>query len=580
MANVRILPPEIVSKIAAGEVIERPASVLKELLENSLDAQATQIDVTIQNAGKTLIQIADNGFGIAQEDINSIFNRHATSKISRIEDLYAIASLGFRGEALYSIAAVSDVTLSSKTKKQDSGWQIHVRGSERLSHKPSSMHNGTSIEVKELFFNTPARKKFLKSNTTEFNRMLDLFIPYTLLYPSIRFSLTHDSRTLLDLKPCKDMTERVAKALNVDKNDLIEGNRDFNDTGISIRLILGDINIKRTRKDMQFIFINNRPVDNRSVSFHLNDIYRALLSPGIYPLFCVHITLPAEDLDVNVHPTKREVKIKDETNLIAVLRNFSEHLLMTRSKAQQSKSVFTMPRQPSTGAHSGTGNSVEKKQQDNENKPQQLHMALAESIALYRTDIEQNKQNDLRSKLKSARYIGNLLKTFLLFETDDSLLVIDQHAAQERISFEKLRAQIESSNIEVQKLLTPILMKLNSQELLVWEEIKDVMEKIGFETSLFDKETLAIHSHPQLITKPQNSIQNLLAGEQIARMDPEKLARLACRSSVMAGFVMNKEQAEYQRSALIEARDPFTCPHGRPTVIEIPEVSLRKQFLR
>ena len=580
MAEVRILPPEIVSKIAAGEVIERPASVLKELLENSLDAGATAIEVTIQDAGKKLIQVRDNGTGLAEEDLKSVFNRHATSKISRIEDLYAIASLGFRGEALYSIAAVSDITLASKTKEQDAGWLLHVRGSERLSLKPFTMRTGAHIEVKELFFNTPARKKFLKSNTAEFNRMLDLFIPYTLLYPRIRFSLAHDSREILDLAASEGLKDRISAALRVDVKDLIEDTWDFYNKDLSIRLVLGDINIQRGRKDMQFIFINNRPVENRAVSFHINDIYRALLPPGVNPLFCAYIEMPTGQLDVNVHPTKREVKIKDENALICALRNFCEQLLMTRGKAQQSKNLFTAPAPRAQTPPDERAGAARETPRSCDATPQQLHLALAESIALYKTDIAQDKQNDLRSKLSQARYLGNLFKTFLLFEASGSLLVIDQHAAQERISFEKLKKQIESSNVETQKLLAPILIKATTQELLAWEEVKDTLEKTGFETTLFDKETIAIHSHPQLVTQPENSLRNLLAGEKIAKMDQEKLARLACRSSVMAGFAMNKEQAEYQRGALLKAADPFTCPHGRPTVVEIPENSLRKQFLR
>jgi DNA mismatch repair protein MutL len=580
MANVRILPPEIVSKIAAGEVIERPASVLKELLENSLDAQSTAIEVTVSNAGKTLIQVRDNGIGLAEEDLNSIFNRHATSKISEIDDLYAIESLGFRGEALYSIAAVSDITLASKTAKQDSGWTVHVRGSERLSRKPVSMRTGTNIEVKELFFNTPARKKFLKSNTAEFNRVLDLFIPYAIIHPAVRFSLTHEGRAILDLPSDETMAARISAALHVEKSDLIEETRDFSHQGISIRLVLGDINIQRARKDMQFIFINDRPVDNRAIGFHMNDIYRSLLSPGVYPLFCASIRMPPGQLDVNVHPTKREVKIKDENGLIAALRGFTEQLLMTRGKPQQSRSLFIAPEPSALNPSPGSSRQEGETRRADSAKPEQMHLALAESIALYKTDIAQNKQDDLKSKLARARYLGNLLKTFLLFETPDSLLVIDQHAAQERISFEKLKTQIEASKIEVQMLIAPITVRATAQELLAWEEIKDTLERIGFETTLFDKETIAIHSHPQLVTQPENSLRNLLAGEQVAKMDPEKLARLACRSSVMAGFAMNKEQAEYQRSALLQAADPFTCPHGRPTVIEVPESSLRKQFLR
>lgn len=258
MGNIHILPDEIISKIAAGEVIERPASVLKELVENSLDAGASVIEVNARDAGKTFLRLVDNGMGIARDDLDVIFNRHATSKISGLDELYAIASLGFRGEALYSIAAVSDVTVASKIDGQDSGWELHVRAGKRLSLRPVAMRTGTAIEIRELFFNMPARKKFLKSDTAEFSRMIDLFIPYTLLYPAIRFVLNHNDRTVLDLSETADVKERISKALHVEMADLIEGKRDSSSMGASIRMVLGDINIHRSRKDTQFIFVNGR----------------------------------------------------------------------------------------------------------------------------------------------------------------------------------------------------------------------------------------------------------------------------------------------------------------------------------
>jgi len=231
MGNIHILPDEIISKIAAGEVIERPASVLKELVENSLDAGASVIEVNARDAGKTFLRLVDNGMGIARDDLDVIFNRHATSKISGLDELYAIASLGFRGEALYSIAAVSDVTVASKIDGQDSGWELHVRAGKRLSLRPVAMRTGTAIEIRELFFNMPARKKFLKSDTAEFSRMIDLFIPYTLLYPAIRFVLNHNDRTVLDLSETADVKERISKALHVEMADLIEGKRDSSSMG-------------------------------------------------------------------------------------------------------------------------------------------------------------------------------------------------------------------------------------------------------------------------------------------------------------------------------------------------------------
>lgn len=578
MSKVHVLSPEIVAKIAAGEVVERPASVLKELLENSLDAGASSIEILLKGAGKNLIEIKDNGEGIDKEDIENIFARHATSKISAINDLYNISTLGFRGEALYSIAAISDVTLRSKTQGQDCGWEIHLRGNTKTSAKPLGMRVGTEILVQELFFNTPARKKFLKSNSSELNHCLDVFLPYALIHPDKRFILTHESRKLIDLSPTGEQLSRIGEALNLNKKDFLEEIREFPEYNAKIHLVLGDINIQRTHKDMQFIFVNGRPVQERAIGFHMNEIYRLILSPGVYPFFCVFITMPADQLDVNVHPAKREVKIKDEFQLLGLLRQFTEHLLMTKSKARQAEStIFQKPgnlAEQSSGKQSPEFSYAEK-------PALQSGMSISDNILLFKTeDIFVQKKSDLKAKLKTSRYLGNLLKKYLVFESGDSMLLIDQHAAQERITFEKLKDQIEKAKVEVALLLTPVLIKLSPQELVSWEENKELLEKAGFSTTLFDRDTLALHSHPQLIAQPENSVHNLLSGENIPKLDPETLARMACRSSVMAGFSMNKEQAEFQQQALLKCVDPFICPHGRPTVIEILEETLQKQFLR
>ncbi|MDD5730204.1 MAG: DNA mismatch repair endonuclease MutL [Candidatus Omnitrophica bacterium] len=574
MNRIQLLPPEIVSKIAAGEVVERPASVLKELLENSIDAKAGAIEVTLKDAGKTLIRVKDNGSGIPEQDIDNIFQRHATSKIQSIEDLYNINSLGFRGEALYSIGAISDVILRSRTDAQEHGWEIHLRANLKAAKKPATMQRGTDIEVRELFFNTPARKKFLKSDTSELNHLLDIFVPYTLLYPAIRFSLNHAAKKIIDLSPAQNLRARAAEALRLDIKNIIEEKHEFKEDELSVHLVLGDINIQRTRKDLQFIFINNRPVQNKTISFHLNDVYRLLFSPGVYPFFAAYFTIPVSNVDVNVHPTKREVKLKDESRIIPLLRRFTEQVLMTRSKARQAeKSVFITPgaKQDTPLAPSALAPSPHR----------QGALSLEENMLLFKTgEIFTEKKDDLKEKLLKSRYLGNLLRKYLLFEAPGSLLVVDQHAAQERIVFEKLKKQIEEGRLEIQELLTPVIFKLTAQEIMLWEENKASLEKMGFSTTLFDKETLAVHSHPQLIINPEAGVRNLLAGESIARMEPEKMARLACRSSVMAGQEMNKEQAEYQRRELLLCKAPFTCPHGRPTVVEIPEASLGKQFLR
>jgi DNA mismatch repair protein MutL len=566
MSRIKILPPEIVSKIAAGEVVERPASVVKELVENSLDAGAYSVDIELRGAGKNLVRVRDDGSGIDKEGLETLFNRHATSKISTTDDLYDIRSLGFRGEALYSIAAVSDVQLATRAVGQDSGWEIHVRGGERLGIEPCALRGGSKIDVKELFFNTPARKKFLKSNAAELNAIMDIFLPYCLLYPGKSFSLKNDEKSFIDLKPAEGpsgFVKRAAAALNLNAADLIEGAQRSGE--LSLRLLLGDINVRRQRKDLQFVFINSRPVSSRSIAFHMNEIYRLLFPAGTYPFFCVFVDMPATELDVNVHPTKREVKLRDDLKLIGLLRSFAENLLMTRSKARQAGITGVPPSKgiaPETIAEPSATYTIE------------------ENIELFKAGVLGEKNDGLKEKLRQARYLGNLLKRYLLFETPDSLLLIDQHAAQERITFERLRNQLRKGSVEVQPLLSPVLLKITPGERLMWGENKEPLAKAGFDTSLFDKETLAVHAHPALISDAEQAVRNLLAGGIMSGLEPEKIARMACRSSVMFGFAMNPEQAEFQRAGLLLCDDPFTCPHGRPTVVEIKEADLRKQFLR
>lgn len=576
MNKVRILPAEIISKIAAGEVVERPASVVKELIENSIDARAASIEINLENSGKTLIRVKDNGDGISGDDLNTIFNRHATSKIAEPDDLYQITSLGFRGEALYSISAISDITLRTKTEEAECGWELHLRGNEKLSQKPITMHKGTDIEVKELFFNTPARKKFLKSNSGELKAILDICIPYTLFHPGISFYLAHEARKIIDLKPTPSLIGRISGALHLEQKHVLEDKGCFE--GISIHLILGDINLRRSRKDMQFIFINGRPVQNKAINYHLNDIYRLLFSQGVYPVFCVYITMPPQELDVNVHPTKREVKIKNETELISKLRALAENALMTKSKARQfEKSVFSLPL-------SGSQTLPTPKAETAATLPslstEKSPPAKDDAILFRDYQLPQQKDEALKAKLRLSRYLGNLLNKYLLFESNDSLLVIDQHAAHERINFEKLKMQMENGKVQTQYLLTPVLVKLIHQEILSWEENKEILERMGFSCSLFDPETLAVHAHPWLITDPENSIRNLLSAEPIRAANNETLARRACHSSITTGYAVKKDEAEYQLSQLLLCQNPFSCPHGRPTVIEIPENTLNKQFLR
>ena len=600
MSKVHILPPEIISKIAAGEIIERPASVIKELIENALDAKTKTIELHLKEAGKTLIFLKDSGSGIEPEDIEVIFLRHSTSKIETIDDLFNIHSLGFRGEALYSICAIADVVLRSRVKSQDAGWEIHMRGGKKLNLQPVTMNVGTEIEVKELFFNTPARRKFLKTNPTELNQILSIVIPYALLYPNTQFTVKHQNKTLFDLKPA-NLLERIAETLNLEQKYLLHTKQDFQDLGISIQLILGDINIARPRRDLQFIFINNRPVQNKSLSYHLNEIYRLILPPGTNPFFIAYISVPAETIDVNIHPTKREVKIRDEQNLIALLRQLTQNTLLTRGGAKQAglpDRQVEAPAPPKTKeqfvirrlfTETKINDDVTPKILDQLEKfCKELSPSPTEQYSFPKDEIGDSARLinralspiSLSRQLSGARFIGSFIDKFLIFEAGSSLLVIDQHAAQERITFEKLIQQMEKGKVEVQHLLSPYTVKLSPTELLAWEEGKEKLDQLGFSTTLFDGNTVAIHTYPVLLKYPDKAFQDILAGGNVIRCDHATLARRACRFSIMAGDPLTPEQAIFQRDQLIKCQDPFTCPHGRPTLIEIKESFLDKQFLR
>jgi len=601
MNKVHILPPDVIAKIAAGEAVDRPASVVKELLENAIDAGATSIEVHLKDAGKELIHIKDNGSGITRVDLEKIFQRHATSKISAIEDLEKLHSMGFRGEALYSIAAVSDVTLNSRTST-DEGWQIHIRGGIRQNLEPAALAQvGTDIKIAELFFNTPARRKFLKNNTSELNQILNVVLPYALIYPDKRFLLTHAGKTILDLRPAPSCIDRTAAALNVPMNHLLETDQEFVEEHIRVRMILGNINLQRPRRNLQFIFVNNRPVDSRNLSFNLNDVYKLILPPGVYGAFIVNILLDPANVDVNIHPTKREVRLKDEGRTISLLRRMVEYQLMHKGNPKLVNYMsFPNVEDPAIGGAlvGNPGGDLPADQlifapgQFNLRHPERSEGSfLKRDSSLRPADFTQNdtmpldfqlfgQENTLRSKFARGRFVGAFLQKYLLFEADESLLIVDQHAAQERIMFEKFKNQIESAQVESQPLLTPLLLKLTPQEKIAWEEVQEKLTTAGIETTQFDDDTIAVQTQPLLLKNIETVVRTLLSGADAPRLDKDTLARRACKASVVAGDKLDITQADHQRNQLLECKDPFTCPHGRPTVIEVNQTFLDRQFLR
>lgn len=594
MSKVNVLPAEVISRIAAGEVVERPSSVVKELLENSLDAGASRIELHLKEGGKTLVHIKDDGCGISREDLDALFTRHATSKLSSAADLEAVLSLGFRGEALYSVGAVAEVALKSRAEGADEAWELRVRGGEKGRPSPATMpSHGTDIRVGEIFFNTPARKKFLKSDPAEFEAVLNVVIPYALLYPERAFLLTHNGRTVLDLRPSRTPSARAAEALGLERGHIIAP-ESFEDGALKASMLLGDINIQRPRRDLQYVFVNGRPVQSRNLFFHMNEIYKLIFPPSVYPFFAVMLTLPAADVDVNVHPAKREVRLREEPKVAGFLRRAVERALMTGTSAKQAAavegetfSVAPISREEGVrpekivfapGQRGSVPAPVREAAAERGGGPAAPERAMpAEQIT---AQFVADAGPSLRERLGAARFVGTFIRKYHLFESGDSLFVVDQHAAQERILFEHFRRQVNSGKIEVQHLLTPLVLNATPQEMLAWENGAQRLQAFGFEVEQFGPSALAVRAHPAVMPNPEQALRVLLGEGDLARVDTDTLARRACRASVMAGDRMDPVQAGHQLSALMACEDPFTCPHGRPVFIELKSSFLDRQFLR
>lgn len=562
--KIKILPEEIISKIAAGEVIERPASVVKELIENSIDASAKKISVILQKSGKDLIVVKDDGNGIEKDDIPSLFQRHATSKIERFEDLFHITSMGFRGEALYSIASVAEVFLRSKTKEEEIGWEIHVKNRIKTGPKPVAMQTGTEVEVYHLFSNLPARRKFLKSDIMELRKIIDMFIPYAILHPEISFFLVHNKKTIFELLPEKNELLRMSKIFNISQEHLMEFSWKMFDNSVSIKGVFGNINVQRPTKNIQFIFINNRPVQHNGISYTVNSIYKNFFPPESYPAFALFINLKKENVDINVHPSKREVKIKNEAEILNAIRVILEENLF---KKTEPKVIAFKEENTKQSVHTS----------EKEEKYQTTF--TQDSIFEQKAEIPEEKTN-FKELFLQSKYVATVFQTYLIFELRDSLFIVDQHAAHERIVFERLINQANRGKIKTEQLLIPVSLSLSTQEMMLWESGGKIkLEEIGFQTTKWENRTIAIHSCPEGIKNPEKSVRNILSLGTM-NLDIETLLKKACRGSTMAGEIISEQEADSLKNELMTCKQPLTCPHGRPTIIEIEKRFLEKQFMR
>lgn len=575
--SIIILPEEIASQIAAGEVIERPASVVKELVENSLDAAASWITVKIEEAGQKLVEVSDNGRGIPADELSIAVARHATSKLRSAEDLFRISTLGFRGEALASIGSVAQLSISSRQAEVDFGMKIKVEGGQIGSLKPEAMPVGTVVKVKNLFYNVPARLKFLKQPNTE-RRVIDTLVTrYALAYPEIRFQLFHDNRLSFQTSGHGDRREVLGLLYGVDiARQMLEVISE--DKGCSINGYISPISYTRSNRKEIIFFINGRPIQDTAITTALIQAYHNLLMVGRYPLAFLFLELPAEDVDVNVHPTKSEVRFRNPDQIFTAVRNAVRRALLAYTPVPeiQPMNIWSAKTWEYSDKNHTSRGDIEK------DENQAFGMEQIQARKAY-NQTETNYLN--RSGI--LRLVGQITNTYLAAEGPDGLYLIDQHAAHERVLFEQFMKQ-KDNNLPGQVLMEPVPIQLSPAQARLFSDQISIINQLGFQVEPFGLNTYLVRSIPALLSglEPAAALRALvedfeedespLAGEAEAKI----IARVCKRAAIKAGQSLSIEEQNRLLADLEACESPRTCPHGRPTMIHLSVDLLERQFGR
>lgn len=675
MNRINILNADTANKIAAGEVIERPSSVVKELVENSLDAGAKNITIEIQNGGESLIKIIDDGSGVHPEDVEKAFNPHATSKIKDTYDIFSINTLGFRGEALPSIASIARVDFKSKVSDFDIGKELVISGGEKESLTDCSMNRGTQIEVRDLFFNVPARKKFLKTTARESALINDLVNRISLANPDVSFKLFNNNKKILNTYGNGKLIDVIRTIYGKSTAENLIYFEEHKDTA-SVYGFIGNDTLARASRNNQSLFVNKRYVKNRSLTVAVENAFRSFNVTGKFPFFVLFIDTYPELIDVNIHPTKSEIKFKDERFIfkvvfdavhsamreyvkdtftlpeeedkkfealkeeviqesldkeISTLEKLKENInykvsedkrkeeiySYNPSKDYETKTEVNIPvdflskeNQEESFSINNSFNSLENNEFKEASAKREISydpiliknelkdkVSESTSESLERSDYKCNKNeygNFLEetiyreAKFPKLRVIGQFNKTYILAEYDSTLYLIDQHAAHEKILFEKYSSDIAKKKVEIQPLMIPLVVTLPTEDYLYYDENKEIFEKAGFKISDFGDNSIRIEEVPyfldklnptELITSMINNLKKMGTGETV-EVKYNKIASMSCRAAVKANDVLSILEMENLIEDLRYINDPFHCPHGRPTIIKFTSYELDKKFKR
>ncbi len=673
MGRIHILSEAVANKIAAGEVVERPASVVKELLENSLDAGATRIKINIEAGGKKVIQIIDNGCGMVRDDAMLAFERHATSKLKDADDLLKVATLGFRGEALPSIASVSRLSLETRAAEAVSGTIIEINGGKMARVEEAGLPQGTSITVRDLFFNTPARKKFLKAESTELSHIASLVTHYALAHPDKHFELHSSTNAMLVAPPVAGYSERVYQIFGKEtldqlvpvaaeqkleriglpqpppwrrqqiaaENSVDEAAIEFPDPGeMRLHGFVSKPEIQKLNRNSIFVFVNQRLVRDRLIQHALTEAYRNIIPPAVYPVVLLFLEMPPGEVDVNVHPSKTEVRFRQSTAMHDFVRDTVRAALMKarpvpqfvteiRAHATATPGLTPGAREwepisdlavPSVAASAAPGGLGGFSLQAPQPPPIAGRLRFVGGVAieanaavpvargplehLFTRDVdtipdngcalaldlaEESEEQSTLAALSSLRPLGQIRNSFILATNEDGLWIIDQHVAHERVLFERILKQRAAKKAESQRLLMPIVIELSPAQQAVFAEIADELAHNGFEAEPFGARSIAVKVAPAGVDAAQveHMLHELL--DQLSReeqsLNLEKIrariaASIACHAAIKVNMPLEQNKMDWLLAELAKTDHPMSCPHGRPVVLRYSVKDIQKAFKR
>ena len=607
MPRIEQLSTSIINKIAAGEVIERPASAVKELIENAVDAGATRVDITIEEGGSHLIRVVDNGHGIAADQMELAIASHATSKIRSADDLFSVRTLGFRGEALASISEVSQMTLRSRTDEEEVGNILEINGGQRSGLRPTGCPTGTLVEVRNLFYNTPVRRKYLKTVQTEMGHITEAFTRIALAYCDVHFSIKHNDRLMHDLPVVDNWKDRLAHFFGRDlAQGLIWVESEIDDVVISG--YVANPTFFRSHTRMQFLFLNGRHIRDRSLQHALGESYRGLLIHGRFPIAFLKMDMPAEMVDVNVHPTKLEVRFQDSRKMYSqVLSTIRNKFLATdltarvhdagqdeeQTVSSETNQQFDFKAVAASSDAWGIGDRLPQ-------MPDSFRQALDPANITSSTVNEQptdpfpvsveSPENpaDFDSAGHSSWGI-QIQNRYIITEDERGMLVIDQHALHERILYEQIRKKVLAGELEIQRLLVPEPVTLVAAECAMVLEQQDQLRQLGLEVEAFGGDTVLVSSYPAMLRRVR--IEELLRsvieimivdGDQVDKRDllDELMHMMSCKGAVKAGDSLTPDEIESLLEWRALCQDSHHCPHGRPTSLVFTQDELDKRFQR